>query len=295
MTRIRISACNVLHSLVGSNITSGTTSTEENATAKANVLQLSLGNKIGHNPLLLKKFLPKKEHSRPSSIFEIVNWFNGSVMESKLYKILYYHLDDQKSPTRLLRSEFREMVSIGCAILTHYYDVLSGELGFKDDKGKRVRISYEFLAKKLSVSLIRVKRFFKFLKDRGLVSIQQDKNKDEKGNWTSNISRKFLKPAFFIDTLGIQAWRKIQRLKDWILKRSRPKTKDQKENVSTVNQLIKNAITSLPRIVKRISHSRSGDDGEKEKTIIARARYLFERDSSRSLGEYYQQIKSATS
>lgn len=288
-----ISACDVLRTLPGSNTTSGLKITKQqgNDTVSSDVLQPRNGNKIGHNPLLPRRFVPPKEQSRPSSIFELVHWFNGSIMESKLYKTLYCHLDNEKNPTKLIRSEFREMISMGCSILTYYYDVISGELGFSDDKGKWVRLSYQTLAYKLKTSLIRVKRFFKFLKGRGLVKIVYDQKRDEKGNLKINVSRKYLNPSFFMETLGMKAWKKILRLKEWKMKKSKPKTKEQAENVSIMRNLFCSTQKSIAKVVKKISPAPYGNP-EKERQLIKKARLMFDRDPSRSLGDYLKEIKN---
>lgn len=307
MNRVWISACDVLRTVAGSNITSGHKKTvPDNDTAICIPLQDRSGNRIGHNPLLPKRFTPPKHHSRPASIFEVVHWFNGSIMESKLYKNLYYHLNDEKNPTRLIRSEFREMVSMGCALLTHYYDAITSELGFSNDKGKWVRLSYQQLANKLSVSVIRIKRFFKFLKDRGLVSIVYDKKCDDKGNWTSNISRKYLNSSFFIETLGMRAWRKIVTYKNWLLKKKKPKTKKEKENTMLLSTMVRDTLSNSSRSQQKKSLTSSVSNLlnsskpskysnnisiEKNKSLIAKALDMYKQKPDKTVGDYLRDLQ----
>src|SRR5581483_705225 len=142
---------------------------------------VALGNRIGHNPKAPKTFISPENHKRPPSLLEVIGSFTDSYFKTKLYKTLYHHLDKSGNSIRQIRSEFREMISMGCSLLTHYYDVMSGEIGFRNDSGQFVRLSYEQLANKLNVSIQRLKRFFTFLKDRNLIRILEDKKKDENG------------------------------------------------------------------------------------------------------------------
>ncbi len=248
----------------------------------------SSGNRIGHDPKKPKQFVSPQNHRRPPSLSEVIRDFNESNLEAKLYKRLYYHLDKNGTPARLIRSEFREMISTGCAILTHYYDVLTGEIGFRNEKGKHIRLSYESIAELLKVSLIRVKRFFGFLKDRGLVQIIQDKSKDETGQWKSNISRKIISPRFFIDTLGIAAWKKITSLKEWLIKKVKPKTKHEQRNRLMLTDIMKSgAIMAKPKTAA----PKNDTNPEMESKLVRMAMEAYELDRSRPPSDYLREIK----
>lgn len=251
--------------------------------------RFSTGNRIGHCPSSPKSFVPPDGHKRPPSISDIIKDFSSSYFESSVYKSLYYHVTKEGELSRKIRSEFREMISIGCSILTHYYDVMSGELGFRNEQGRYIRFSYQSLADKLNVSLIRVKRFFKFLKAKGFVELIYDKRKDSKGNWTSNISRKIIKPSFFLATLGISAWKKISNYKEWLIKKAKPKSKSQKENVN----MVKNLISSVGIVKMKIKNpfAESKVCPEKERDLIKDAMDRYERDPTKSLSEHLQDLK----
>jgi hypothetical protein len=253
--------------------------------------RLSTGNRIGHCPSSPKSFISPQGHSRPPSISDIVKDFSTSYFEASLCKNLYYHFNQDGKVTRKMRSEFREMVSMGCSILTHYYDVMTGEVGFRNETGKMVRYSYKQLAAKLGVSLIRVKRFFKFLKERGFITLIEDKGKDDKGNWKSNVSIKRLNPAFFINTLGVGAWKKISRYRDWLMKKVKPASKKQTGNVLMIKSLISTMVNNA-----NIRKSKPGvDSSYKEKLLVEKAMILYETDPSRSLSEYLKKLKQPKS
>lgn len=248
---------------------------------------LPFGNRIGHCPYNPKCFTPPEHHKRPISLLEVIRDFKESYFEIKLHKALYHHFDKEGKGGRQIRSEFREMISMGCAILTHYYDVTTGEIGFINQFGKSIRLSYEQLADILKVSLIRVKRFFKFLKNRNFITIIEDKKKDDKGNWKSNVSKKVLNPSFFIETLGIKAWRKICSYKEWLFKKSKPKTIKQKDNLS----LVKNIFSSIG--VKKVKNhfQEYTKNTDQERNLIHEALQRYERDPSRSLSDYLKELK----
>ena len=259
----------------------------DNINKLLNDQEFSFGNRIGHCPESPKQFLSPENHTRPHSILNVIKSFSASYFEAKIYKNLYYHLDKDGKSSRLIRSEFREMISLGASIITHYYDVLSGEIGFRNERGKDIRISYQKMASTLGVSLIRVKRFFHFLKQRNFITIIQDKKKDQNGNWKSNISRKIVKPSFFINTLGISAWKNITKYKEWLIKKAKPSTKKAKDNVD----MVKHLITSIGQsIVKSVPFRRSGNP-DKEKDFISKAMDRYEKDPSKSLSEHLKQLK----
>lgn len=280
----------------GGSTTSGLVSVQHGIKMKnndnnQNILQYQgfrRGNRIGHSPSNPKQFASPAHHKRASSLLEIIREFSASYFETKVYKALYHHIDGNGNITRKIRSEFREMISMGCAILTHYYDVMTGEIGFRNDAGKYIRFSYKQLAAKLGVSVIRIKRFFKFLKDRGLVTIIEDKGKDEKGIWKSNVSRKIINPTFFIHTLGINAWKKISRYKEWLLKKIKPKTKKQTGNLS----MIKNLISTMVQNAAIRKSKPEPDNSYKEKLLVEKAMILYEKDPSRSLSDYLKELKA---
>ncbi|HEX4373879.1 MAG TPA: hypothetical protein VHZ50_11305 [Puia sp.] len=249
------------------------------------------GNRIGHCPSDPKTFIPPQYHKRAPSIVEIIKSFSESYFQAKLHKSLYYHFDQCGNATRQIRSEFREMISIGCSILTHYYDVMTGEIGFRNDAGQSIRFSYQQLAKKLNVSLIRVKRFFAFLKEREFVTIIEDKKKDKNGIWKSNVSKKIINPRFFIETLGISAWKKICNYKDWQIKKARPKTSKQHNNFS----MVKNILSIGRRGKMKKSFVENKQDSEKERNLVKIAMEMYERDPSRNLSDYLKELKTNAS
>lgn len=176
---------------------------------------------------------------------------------------------------------------MGCSILTHYYDVMTSEIGFRNDSGNMIRFSYKQLAAKLNVSLIRVKRFFKFLKTRNFVTIIETKTKDQKKGWRSNVSIKKLNPNFFINTLGIDAWKKICRYKDWLMKKIKPKTKKQCDNLLMVKNLISTMVANSD-----VRKSKSDKDNPyKEKILVENALILHQKDPSKSLSDYLKDLK----
>lgn len=284
----RMPACST-NSLVGERTTSGLMSFYgTNNTANRLIDQGFLGgNRIGHSPSTPKQFIAPSSHKRPPSLSDIIKEFSQSYFESHIYQGLYYHFDKDGKATRKMRSEFREMISMGCSILTHYYDVMSGEIGFRNEYGKMIRFSYKQFSIKLNVSIIRVKRFFKYLKDRNFITIIEDKGKDEKGAWKSNISRKLLNPSFFIRTLGMDAWKKISQFKDWLIKRSKPKTKDQSANVSMVKSLISTMVAN----VKTRKSKTTDTTVYKDKLLIEKALILHQEDPSKSLADYLKELK----
>lgn len=261
---------------------------EDNNQKDSNYQRLSYGNRIGHSPKSPKRFESPSNHKRPVSITDVINDFHHSYFEAKLHKYFYYHLAKDGSPNRLIRSEFREMISTGCAILTHYYDVLTGEIGFTNDKGHHVRLSYRQLAERLKVSLLRVKRFFRYLKDRGFVRIIEDKKMNENGEWKSNVSRKIVNPAFFIQTLGIDAWKKISCLKEWLIKKAKPRTKREQRNVS----MLKNMFSSAASTVTKPKSAPKYQNPDKERDLIRIAMEAYERDPSKPPSEYLKEIRS---
>lgn len=256
MKRIRISACAVVSGFAGRlHNTSGSMSLKPrkepnvckpnnvcdpnvckprgNGNVSDNASQATNGNRCGHNPESPRVFTPSAKQKRPQTITELMSWFRGTIQQPDLYKMLYFHLNEDEKAKRLIRSEFREMISMGCTIILNYYDVVTGEVGFRNEKGNWVSISYQTIANKLSVSLIRVKRFFSFMRRRGFIITVQSRRKDEYNKWRSNVCRKSVPPVFFIKTIGIEAWKKVLRFKEWVIKKGR-KGKDQITEVSSI-------------------------------------------------------------
>ena len=269
--------------------TSGSASEAENYTQSVMGDQTILsGNRIGHNPLIPKRFIAPSSHKRPATLSEIIGDFSDSYYNPTHYQGLYHHQSVHGKGSRLIRSEFREMISIGCALLTHYYDVMTGEIGFTNEIGKRIRFSYEQLAEKVGVSLIRIKRFFHFMKERQYITIIEDKKKDDRGGWSSNISRKIIKPAFFIETLGKGAWRKIVKYREWLMKSAKPKNTNQKENVTMVQALLSQAFSrkeaplSQPKI----------RPPDKEQNLIHLAMERFKEHPSKTLSDYLRELRT---
>lgn len=262
----------------------------ENLTQKIDKNQLLLtGNRIGHDPKRPKEFVPPTHHKRPPTLSEIISEFGSSYFETKLYKYLYHHVDVHDIPTRRIRSEFREMISLGCSVITHYYDAITGEIGFHNETGKFIRLSYEQLAEKINVSSIRIKRFFDFLKKRNMIIICQDREIDSKGNWKSNKARKIVPAAFFIKTLGMKAWDKIKKYRDYLFKKQKPKTKKQIENVSMLGGLGANLKKGTFKVMKKTEHPYR--DPQKEQQMINDAIQAHKQDPSRSPTEWLAYIK----
>lgn len=246
---------------------------------------LPCGNRIGHHPFNPKTFKAPDQHKRPHSILDVIRDFSHSYFEAKLHKSLYYHLDQMGNYSRQIRSEFREMISMGCSILTHYYDVLTGCVGFQDSNGNYIHLSYQQLAERLNVSLIRVKRFFNFLKERKFVTIVENRKKDEHGNWKSNSSKKIINSSFFINTLGIKAWEKIKSYREWLYKKARPKTHKEIKNMSILQSIMGQANTETRKI-------KSPSSVNQQKQNVEKALLLYERDPSRSLSDYLKDIQN---
>lgn len=242
------------------------------------------GNRIGHNPKFPKRFFAPSNHRRPESLSDIIKEFSESYSKPKEHKGLYCHRDSSGVHTRLMRSERREMISMGCSILTHYYDVMTGEIGFRNEKGAFIRFSYEWLAEKLGVSLARVKKFFGFLKERQFIRIVEDRKKDANGNWASNISRKIIKSSFFIQTLGISRWKKIMQYRKWLEKNANPYTDKERENTTLLKDMLKGAFA------KPKYEPRSNPDQMKNLAAMAIDRH--QEDPSKSIGEHYLELKA---
>jgi len=244
------------------------------------------GNRIGHNPKIPKMFVAPENHRRPETLKDIIQRFTQSYFNPRNHKDLYHHKDIGGKDLRLIRSEFREMISMGCSIITHYYDVLTGELGFRNERGIFIRFSYESLAQRLGVSLARVKKFFGFLKKRNFLTIKEDRKKDANGQWTSNISRKIIKSSFFVQTLGIGAWKKIQKYRKWLDKTVKPNTDQQKENRMLIKEMLAESFKT------KDPSKQSYRNPDKDKQLVSRALELYEEDSSKSLSDYLRELRA---
>jgi len=237
--------------------------------------QQFFGNKCNHNPLLPKQFIPPKEHKpKPFTIIEL----------TKAFQEAYFKPDDLphffRPEGRLLRSEFREMLTLGCAIIAYYYDIQTGELGFHDQRGKWVTLSYQGLANKLNVSLIRIKRFFRALRKRRWITIKPNRKKDAQGNYKSCPANKIINRAFFLETLGIKAWLKIEKFKKWSLKKSK-KIKIS-ENCSNV---IKSIFKNIPR-----AKNTTRNEIERKRQLADKAIALYKQNPSRPISEHYKAL-----
>lgn len=246
------------------------------------------GNRIGHIPNVPRSFVAPSHHKRPQTLSEIISSFSESYKNPSKHKGLYLHRGNSITQEgRLIRSEFRELISMGCSIITHYYDVLTGELGFRNEHGKFVRFSYEFLAEKLNVSLARVKKFFSFLKERRFITVIEDRKLNERGEWSSNVSRKIIKSSFFIETLGIGTWKKIMKYRKWLEKSAKPVTPKQKETANVLQDMLKQAFK--PKTSSKSTYL--NPDQEKNFVHVAIERY--KEDPSKSLSDHLREIKIA--
>lgn len=294
MNKGRKPSCGVIHSLDGLETTtrglSENINGENHNEASLNNQQLLSGNRIFHDPIIPKVFTPPANHRRPASIQSIIDDFSASYFNHKFHKSFYSHLDENGVPTRKIRSEFREMISMGSAILTHYYDVHTGEIGFTNDDGHYIRLCYKQLAKKLNVSLIRIKRFFNFMQKRGLVKVIQNKTIDKNGNWKSNVSRIIVNARFFIDTLGIGAWKRISLLREWCRKKMKPKTEKNKENLSLMGSMMGSFGKSVKKSYEKPVEASM--DEYNQKKLLALAQEMYEKDPSTSALEYLRQLKA---
>lgn len=303
MERIGISACAVQINFAGDHSTSGLrryNQEQGNSTVQNNLSQAPSGNRIGHDPSKPRIFAIPEGHKRPTTIRETISHLIGSYSFPKKYKDLYYHQGKDGEFLRKMRSEARERDNIVLAALVHYYDAIREEIGFVDSKGGWVSLSDRTMASKCGMSLCRYKRALNSLRKKGFYRTIEQKQKDSSGNWTSNIARKFLTPMFFMKALGFKAWQKMKFLKDWVLKKQKPKGDEQKKNVEMLSSLIKNAsVFSKTRhrnpASPKAKNLPANMKGRTDPNLIHKAYEMFKRDPSRSCGEYMRDLVSNTS
>lgn len=211
----------------------------------------SFGNGCGHHPKLYRSFTPPKDHkSRYVQLQDIVHGFNHSYSDRKKNKHFYWHKDKENRVIRQIRSCFAELLASGGALISYYYDVKTGVIGFFNQYGKWINISYNTMASRLNVPENRIKRLFKFLKERKYVTVTRQWYKNHENKIRAKSAKKSLMPAFFIEALGIAAWRKIERLRDKLCKRER-KEEVKALKVASINTEKYNSrfpeINSIPR------------------------------------------------
>lgn len=302
--------------------TSGDVSTygEYNISEKLTDQGFLKGNRIGHNPLSPKIYdRPRDQKPLPPPLADVVMAIKEAYFNPKKYQDFCYHRDNKGLPRRQIRSEFRELLLLVLTIITNCYDAETGILGFENKKGISILYSYKQFAKKLNISLPRIKKAFGFLKIRGFVSIRQNRKKNQFGIWTSNIAEKFVKSIFFIRLVGHKGWLEIKKLKSLREEERRkmtPKieTEEQKENITRLKYEINsflnksrankptsmttypfynkvdNSINKQPQKYRPPAYEDSSDPVV-EKKLIEMVIDLHQRDPSKSPSEYLRVLK----
>jgi hypothetical protein len=171
--------------------------------------------KTKHHPKKLREFIAPKDHKpRQYQLTDLIHAFHNSYYWPKKHTTFYYRLSEYARPLKQYRSEFRELLSRGCAAIVHYYNIATSKLGFTCKiTGKWVDISYKTLAKVIDVHISSIKRLFSWMKMRKFISIKRKNRHDEKGRRRAIASEKTIHPSFFFETLGYKAWEKIKSAK----------------------------------------------------------------------------------
>ena len=252
-------------------------------------LNENLQQKSTKSPLLYapKIIIPPEDQKRFKTLNHLMIDFRASFFNPKKHERLYYHLNPDNSLKRKCRAEFRTLTSVTCQIIMHYYDVASGEIGFRDKKGKWVPIGYKTLANKIGERESRIKKAFKFFKSHGWISVISSNRKKGDKIYGEN-ARKIVNPQFFIETLGVKAWRRIKKLKDWIFKKAKPKESINQDNRDLIKQIWQGVTKSIPytRSKRQVDNSI-----ENERSLISKAMRLHQDNPSISMTDYLRMLK----
>jgi hypothetical protein len=212
----------------------------------------------------------------PQSIQNVSDAFYSLLSLVDENKAFIYHKDKYGNVVRKIRSECRKTIYMIGAFLVQFMDARTLEIGYEDENGRWVLRSYDYMAKRLGISLQQFKRVMRLLKKYGYISIRQFR-KMKDGKFSSKISRKVIHASFFIDALGQKYWDMILGYRRWLEKKRKPQTRKEKQNSAKLNKMAQNAMNS-DKTIKTIPKPKTNLEIQRDQQCYALASEMAEND-----------------